>query len=77
MLSMESLAWPSEFPVPMRDMQQPWRESRFMEPHYPDRPDARVSRSAIVGATAGQYPQDDDHLTLVVEAEADPPVANT
>lgn len=37
---------------------------------------ARVSRSAIVGATTGQYPQDDDHLVLVVEAEADPPVAD-
>lgn len=36
---------------------------------------ARVSSSAIVGATTGQYPQDNDHLVLVVEAEADPPVA--
>src|SRR6185295_15213784 len=37
---------------------------------------ARVSRSAIVGAAAGQYPQNDDHLVLVVEAEADPPVTD-
>lgn len=30
----------------------------------------------IVGSTTRQHPQDDDHLVLVVEAEAYAPIAN-